>query len=322
MSARSSFLIVKLAAAGDVLLTTALAHALRQARPEATIGWVTTSYAAPLLENNPDLDEVLALPAQNAWAWIGALRNWRRRHRETTLLLAHRSRRLYVSARLWHRGPVIAWGRGAAFGLESSRLLRQQGLLEAAGIHAAGGQLCPQLCLSASEGARGEALWASAGKRPRWVIAAGGASNPWSAMPNRVWPRERFLELALRAHAAGVALRWIGSAGDRERTEWICARLPEGARTDLAGKLPLRHSAGVIAGAHLVIGNDSLALVMAHALARPAMGLYGPTRAALIHAPGQPCLQGIAGCGPCYDPRHGRRGQAYRCPRARCMEQI
>ncbi|MGH9416707.1 MAG: glycosyltransferase family 9 protein, partial [Terriglobales bacterium] len=153
--------------------------------------------------------------------------------------------------------------------------------------------------------------WAGAG-RPRWVLAAGGARNPWAAMPNRRWPSSRFLALAAAARARGIALRWVGSAEDR---------LEPGVE-DCCGRLSLRHTAAVIAASDLVIGNDSLPLVMAHALGRAALGLYGPTDARSIHAPGQPFLQGQAGCGPCYDSRHGGRGRAYRCPRARCMEQI
>lgn len=321
MSGAPRFLIVKLAAAGDVLLATALARALRSVRPEVMIGWITTAYAAPLLQNNPDVDELLVLRAQSGWQWLRALRHWRR-HGPGTVLLAHRSRWLYATARLSGCGPVLALGHSVPYRLEQHRLEQLAPLLAAAGIRAPRAALRPRLQLSASELVSGEALWETAGERARWALAPGGASNPWSAMPNRVWPRERFLELALRACAAGVALRWVGGAGDRVAVEWIGRRLPEGARGNLAGVLPLRHSAGVIAAADLVIGNDSLPLVMAQALERPALGIYGPTPGAQIHAPGQPYVQGLAGCGPCYDPRDGVRGQAYRCRRACCMEQV
>lgn len=321
MSGAPRFLIVKLAAAGDVLLTTALARALRSACPEAAVGWITTAYAAPLLQNNPDLDELLVLPALSGWQWLRALRRWRRRG-PGTILLAHRARALYATARLSGCGRVLALGRNVPYRLEQHRLEQLAQLLGAAGVRATAAALRPRLQLSASELVSGEALWESAGGRTRWVLAPGGASNPWSAMPHRVWPRERFLELALRACAAGAALRAVGGAGDRETVEWIGRRLPKGAHVNLAGVLPLRHSAGVIAAADLVIGNDSLPLVMAHALERPALGIYGPTPGAQIHAPGQPYVQGLAGCGPCYDPRDGVRGQAYRCARALCMEQV
>jgi ADP-heptose:LPS heptosyltransferase len=141
-------------------------------------------------------------------------------------------------------------------------------------------------------------------------------------MPNRLWPRERYLELARRAQTAGIELRFVGGPGDAALSQWLCARLEDPARCHWAGKLSLRHTAAAIAAADLVIGNDSLPLILAHALGRPALGLYGPTSAAQIHAPGQPSVQGRAGCGPCYDPRLGVRGMAYVCPRARCMEQI
>ncbi|MGH9393436.1 MAG: glycosyltransferase family 9 protein, partial [Terriglobales bacterium] len=195
-----TFLIVKLAAAGDVLLTTAMAAALRQTLPGCRIGWITTAYAAPLLEANPDLDDIFILPpARRIWA---ELRQWQRRYADATVLVAHRSDRLALLLRLagWRR--LIGWDNGRNWGLARSvrfelgdhRLQWQLDLLAAAGIVPIA-PLAPRLRLRADELAAGERVWRGA-RGPRWVMAAGGASNPWSAMPNRVWARERFLELA------------------------------------------------------------------------------------------------------------------------------
>ncbi|MGH9466045.1 MAG: glycosyltransferase family 9 protein [Terriglobales bacterium] len=326
-----TFLVVKLAAAGDVLLTTALTRALRRAHPRSTIGWITSRYAAPLLERNPDLDELIPLPLGGAgwgargragWAWLRALLAWRRRHGQGTVLLAHRSPHLAASVRALAGGKVLALGRDAPFRTDQHRLEWQAGLLRAAGIEADAFGLQPVLALSDAERQAGEAAWQGAPAHPRWVIAPGGANNPWSAMPNRCWPRERFLALASRARATGVALRWMGGPADVPLIQWICERLPPAAGAHGAGSGSLRQSAAVIAAADLVIGNDSLPLVMAHAVGRPALGLYGPTAGALIHAFGEPLLQGKVVCGPCYDPRDGVHGRAYTCTRARCMEDV
>ncbi|MFH1739693.1 MAG: glycosyltransferase family 9 protein [bacterium] len=56
-------LIVKLAATGDVLRTTALLEPLRRAEPDASITWVTAPPAVPLLENIEEIDRVLPLDA-------------------------------------------------------------------------------------------------------------------------------------------------------------------------------------------------------------------------------------------------------------------
>lgn len=331
MSGGGNFLIVRLGAAGDVLLTTGLARALRQARPRATIGWITSDYAAGLLRSNPDLDAVLPLAAARTGvrgraifglAWMRTLWQWRRRHGPATVLLAHRSRLLARSARASGQTRVLAWEDPVPYRRDRHRLEVLAGLLTAAGIAVPAGGLRPRLALEESERVQGEAVWANSGGAPRWVLAPGGADNPWSAMPNRRWPRQRFAELARRAVAAGVELAWVGGAGDAALTAAIRQSLPAPGGRDCTGRLPLRVSAGVIGAADLLIGNDSLPLVMAQALGRPALGLYGPTAGIRIHAAGQPFLQGSVGCGPCYDERAAQRGVAYLCPRARCMEEI
>ncbi|HET9783837.1 MAG TPA: glycosyltransferase family 9 protein [Terriglobales bacterium] len=335
----AGFVIVKLSAAGDVLLTTALARELRRMQPRASCVWLTSDYAAPLLQGNPDLDAVFTLPlgrpraAAGVWRAFQRLRTWRRRHPGAVALLAHRSRRLRLLLRAagftnlvgWSSGERDTWGltRAVPYAHDRHRLQAQADLLRAAGLEVGSwARMAPRLDLNWDELATGEQVWRPDECGPRWVLAPGGAANPLSAMPNRRWPRERFLELARRAQDAGVAVRCLGGPDDAALCSWLCAALADGARCQWAGKLTLRHTAAALAAADLVIGNDSLPLIMAHALGRPALGLYGPTAAAIIHAPGQPYLQGRAGCGPGYDPRLGTRGVAYTCPRARCMEQI
>lgn len=310
----SACLIVKLAAAGDVLLSTAMASALRQARPVTHIAWLTSGYSAPLLEGNPDLNEVLLLPpggrARAGLRLLWQLKRWRQEHPAALVLLGHRSLALAALVRLAGLRQVHALPRGRAFLPGRHRLQWQADLLRAAGLDCDWPRLRPRLRLTPGELAQGEALWRGAA-RPRWVLACGGGANPWSAMPNRRWPLAGWRALAARARSSGIALRWVGGPGEAGDE-----------RDSLAGQLGMRLSAAVIAASDLVIGNDSLPLVLAQALNRPGLGLYGPTSGSGIHAPGQPFVQGYAGCGPCYDPRRGRRSRAYTCPRARCMETI
>ncbi len=58
-------LLINLDALGDVLVTTAILPALKRKYPVSTVRWLTKSYAIPLLENNPFLDEVLAWNGDN-----------------------------------------------------------------------------------------------------------------------------------------------------------------------------------------------------------------------------------------------------------------
>ncbi len=55
----NKFLVVRTDRLGDVLLTTPVSSALREAFPKAQISWLVRPYAAPLLEHNPDVDRIL-----------------------------------------------------------------------------------------------------------------------------------------------------------------------------------------------------------------------------------------------------------------------
>ena len=68
------YLIVRTDRVGDVLLTTPLNAAIRAADPEAQIAWLVRPYTAPLLENNPDVDQVILDKDGRVGALVEALK--------------------------------------------------------------------------------------------------------------------------------------------------------------------------------------------------------------------------------------------------------
>ncbi len=74
MSRQPHILIIKPSSLGDVVHTLPSLAALRKAHPEAHIAWVINPEWAPLLDQNPDLDEVLIFPRQ---AFRGPLGVWK-----------------------------------------------------------------------------------------------------------------------------------------------------------------------------------------------------------------------------------------------------
>ena len=65
------FLVVNMNYMGDALLTTPAIAALRQAYPEACIDTVVgAGAAAEVLQNNPDLDTIIARTARGSWARV------------------------------------------------------------------------------------------------------------------------------------------------------------------------------------------------------------------------------------------------------------
>ena len=89
---------------------------------------------------------------------------------------------------------------------------------------------------------------------------------PGAGRPEKLWPVERFRELA---HALGdeVVVAW--GPGERE--------LAEAIEAPLAPPTNLRELAALLRSASLVIGGDTGPLHLAAALGTPVIGLYGPT---------------------------------------------
>ena len=64
LPARPRILVISLRRLGDVLLTTPLIRSLRRAWPDATIEALVFANTVGILEGNPDLDGVIAMPAR------------------------------------------------------------------------------------------------------------------------------------------------------------------------------------------------------------------------------------------------------------------
>jgi len=334
-SARERYLVIKLAAIGDVLQATGLLRALRLARPHAYISVLTSSECWPILEHNPDIDDISSIPAAMLgggtgwWQATGVTRLWLRfcRERRGTVLILHRSPWLARLARVAGVRHVVGFGspgnrwltRAVPFEIAHHRLERLAALLRAAGIEP--GPLRPRLDLTSSELSFADRTWAALGRDPalRVVLAPGGAANAWAAMPNRRWPLPYFVEIARRLTQAGARVVVVGGAGDQPDAAAMAAA--PGVRVlPAAGNWTLRQSAAVIARADGLVGNDSAPVHLAAALDTPALGLYGPTRGSLIQMTGHGAVaQSTVACSPCYDPREALRGRAYTCRHATCM---
>jgi heptosyltransferase-1 len=89
---------------------------------------------------------------------------------------------------------------------------------------------------------------------------------PGAGKPAKLWPVERFRELAQRIGPRALAA-W--GPGERELAEAIGARM--------APPTNLRELAGILRSAEVVIGADTGPLHLAAALGTKVVGLYGPT---------------------------------------------
>jgi ADP-heptose:LPS heptosyltransferase len=120
--------------------------------------------------------------------------------------------------------------------------------------------------------------WARAKLGERYTVLA-----PTSRWPGKQWPAERFASLASTLRARGERLVIVGAASERAQVGPLLGAVAgdEGV-IDLIGGTGIGRLLAVIAGARLVIANDSAALHMAVGFDRPLIGLYGPTDVSLV----------------------------------------
>ncbi len=129
-----------------------------------------------------------------------------------------------------------------------------------------------------------------------FVLLAPGAEYG----PAKQWPGEYYRETAVALHGAGWRVVLVGLAKERALAENIVQGLPEGL--NLCGKTGLKALTALLAGAALLISNDSGAMHLAAALGLPQLALFGSTNPDWT-APLNPraeLLYRAEPCSPCY----------------------
>ncbi|MDI2035115.1 glycosyltransferase family 9 protein [Paenarthrobacter nitroguajacolicus] len=101
-----------------------------------------------------------------------------------------------------------------------------------------------------------------------------------AAYGSRLWPVERFADVAVQLAAAGHRIALTGGTSERARAEETAALAKlKGANLDdglLAGRQSLAEFAATIAEARVVISADTGAAHLASAYQRPSVVLFGP----------------------------------------------
>jgi ADP-heptose:LPS heptosyltransferase len=246
---------------GDAVLSTGLLDHLMRAHPEARFTIVCGRVAEGVFRRMPRLERLIAVEKRRySLHWLeiwGALAF-------TRWDLVVDLRASAIAWLLWTRArKIIQGGRRPGH-----RLTHLAALL---GVDP---PPLPVIWTAPEDTARAATLL-PAGRS--WLVL--GPTANWH---RKVWPAERFAELALRLTApdgafpgAGIAI--LGGPGDQERSMAtpVLTALPQAL--DLVGKLELPEVAAVLARAAMFIGNDSGLMHLAAAAGAPTIGLFGPT---------------------------------------------
>ena len=296
---------------GDALMCQPLLMRLREQQPQARIDVVAPAWVAPVFRCMPEVAGVIETPFAH-----GALQ-LRERWRLGRTLKALAYDEAYVLPNAWKAAllpvfagiPVRRGYRGESrFGLLNV-LHRKQPGREPMALHyarlaeppgAAIAQPLPDPKLAVDHAAA-RATRERLALPERYAVLCPGAEYG----PAKRWPY--FPELAARLDRPVVVL---GSAKERA----LCAAA--GGR-NLAGETTLDEALDVLAGAEVVVSNDSGLMHIAAALGRPQVALFGsssPRHTPPLSARARVLWLGIE-CSPCY---------ARECPLGhfRCMKDI
>ena len=303
-------LIVKLAAAGDVLRTTCVLPALRGAMPGAQITWITERAAMPLVEDNPLVDRVIArdeaverLLIERFDLALGLDPD--ERGGALTALARSRERAGYTldeSGRVMplNRGAEAWWRLGVDDSLKrANRRTFQDLLFETCGL--TGVPPRPQLTVpAATRAAIRQRFAARLAGFDRVVLLNTGGGARWA---QKKWPIGSHAQLAqmLRARQPGTAVLVAGGRDEEDLNAALLATTSDPGIVDAGCGNSLKEFAAIIELADLVVTSDSLALHMATALSRRVVALVGPTAPWELEMYGSgEVLSGDVPCIACY----------------------
>lgn len=281
-----NILVIKLRHIGDVLLATPVLRALRDAYPDANLTMLVNRGTETVLAHNPDVNEVLCVEKGSWEAQVKFVSMLRRRAFDCVIDLTDGDRSAALS---------LATGASVRIGFNAEH--RWRGLLYSAVAkprstdqHRVEYDLCALRNLGLDPKSGTPVLPVSPSEDEvveTWLQEAGFLSSrdsplllllqPGARYALKVWPLERFVELADRlADRFSCRILLGGDQREREIAEQI-ARKTRCAPKVVAGKFSLLQYASLVKRCALFVGNDGGAMHIAAAMGTPVVALFGPT---------------------------------------------
>jgi ADP-heptose:LPS heptosyltransferase len=272
-------LLVRPDGIGDEILCLPVATALRQAQPQARVMFLSSEYAAPVLEHHPDLDEIRTVSGRESLRELIELF----RGGVDAAVFLKPYRRLMWAAWLARVPLRVATGYRWYSVLANRRIYEHRSdfsrhesaynvrMLTGLGLDPPA-PLSPKLVVTEEERrAAGQRLRAV--PKPRVVLHPGGFAA-------RRWRTEHYWELAEALRAAGFGVVFTGSVTEREhffQSPAMRSPLPEGI-VSLMGAATLRESMAVIAESDAVVSGATGPAHIAAACGVPNVSLFDPRR--------------------------------------------
>jgi heptosyltransferase-3 len=328
------YLIVCTLRIGDVLLATPLARSIKASQPNAQVDMLVLKGMEGVLEGNPDIAQVLAVPHRTSL--LSRLRELRQIWRKYDVALSTVSSdraRLYsfVAGRI-SAAPYNPHSSRLSVGLLSRKVLFDDlhthtvimGLrvLDLVGIPRSYSIVPPT----------------AGGRIPefleKWPYAV---LHPYPKFTYKMWGQEGWKRLAQMLCRNGLKVVLTGGpeSGEKEYNQEIASAVDA---LDLTGKLTLAETADIISRARVFIGPDTGVTHMAAATGAPTIAIFGPSNPvkwgpwpahhASDHSPWSmkgsgrvgnvTLIQGEGDCVPCRAEGCERRRDSY----SRCLDTL
>jgi heptosyltransferase-1 len=288
---RPRILLIRLSAIGDVIVTTPVLRALREALPEAHLAWLVEEKAADILQGHPMLDEVIVWPRatwqREAPGLAGMIRNAR--------FMAYLRRRQFDVA-IDFQGLLRSAWVGVAAGIRhrigNTRTRECSGMLYTIRVsrpeEPSSRQRCLDLLRPLGIESRDRRMVVSIGSEEREFAAEflslkGVGSRPYVCLcpattwPHKHWIEERWAQLAdaLQERLQVVPV-FMGARADLPMLDRIQSAMSS-APVIAAGETSLRGAAALLEGARVVVSVDTALMHVGVAVGTPVVGLCGPS---------------------------------------------
>ncbi len=288
-------LVIRLDRIGDVVLSTPVLQALREAYPTAFIAMMVRPICRELVEGNPYLNEVILYDKDGQHRGIASSIRFglglRRFHFDTALVLHPTNRSHWIP---WLAGIPVRIGydrksgwllthrmphrkhegtkHEAEYTLELLRVLPAPALAKGGPGGITPSSPRPFVPVHPESGRRVEQLLHEHGVQAGKTLVA---IHPSASDSSKRWMAERFAEVADRfidAHQAQIVL--VAGPGDVQHAQAV-ERAMRHRPINVAGKLSVGELAALLSRCRLLLSNDSGPVHVAAALGIPVVAIFG-----------------------------------------------
>jgi len=277
-------LIVRTDRIGDVVLSTPIIKALREAYPNAYIAMMVSPYAKDIVEGNPYLDEVIIYDKEhNHKSWMGSVKFALRlkKKRFALALILHPTNRAHLVTFFAGIPRRIGYDRKLGFLLtdrirhtkqfgEKHELEYNLALLTYLGIEPEDKNLFMPIKTESERWI--EDIFRQEGIKEQDKLLA---IHPGASCPSKIWPNERFAEVSDKLiEKYGFKVLIISGPRDIILAQNVIKHMRHPA-INLAGKTSVSQLASVLRRCRLFISNDSGPVHIAAAVGTPVISIFG-----------------------------------------------